>query len=246
MFEHAVLRPAPVRAWAVTLGLVGEVTLVACLVAVPLIWPELLPHRELMSWIAAPLPPPPPIKDAAIPHVRPAPRPGIHTGAIWYSPAAVPRVVLVLDEPPVDAPGVVGSRETTPGNGALRPLLDSAVRVDPPKRQADAAPAAVPNSGPAPVQQIQVSGTLEEARLVHRVEPVYPALARQARVSGTVELAGVIGTNGEIRELRVVSGPALLVQSALNAVRQWVYQPTLLGGKPVEVITTIRVIFRLN
>jgi protein TonB len=110
----------------------------------------------------------------------------------------------------------------------------------------EAAPASVPKSAPAPIQQVRVSGALQAARLIHRVEPVYPALARQARISGTVELAGVIGTNGQIRELRVVSGPALLVQPALDAVRQWIYQPTLLGGQPVEVITSISVIFRLN
>lgn len=243
MFEQAVLRPAPVRGWAVTLGFVGELTVVGCLLAIPVIFPQLLPRRQLMSWITAPLPPPPTIKDAVIPHVRPL-KPWIHSAPIWYAPAAVPQAVAVLDEPPVEAPGVLGGRESV-SNNALGPLLDSVVRVDAPKRQPEA-PAPAPQSGPAPVQQVRVSGALQAARLIHRVEPVYPILARQARVSGTVELAGVIGTNGQIRELRVLNGPALLVQTALDAVRQWIYQPTQLGGKPVEVITTISVIFRLN
>ncbi len=245
MFEKAVLRPAPVRGWAVTLGIVGELTVVGCLLAIPLLWPQLLPRRELMSWITAPLPPPPPIQDAAIPHVRPVKLLRIHSGAIFYAPASVARTEPVLDDPPADAPGVIGGRDTG-ANVALGPLLDSVVRVDAPKRQADAAPASAPQSAPATIQQVRVSGAVQAARLIHRVDPVYPMLARQARVSGTVELAGVIGTNGQIRELRVVSGPALLVQAAVDAVRQWVYQPTLLGGKTVEVITTISVIFRLN
>jgi protein TonB len=128
----------------------------------------------------------------------------------------------------------------------LSSIFGSAIRVDAPKRPAEAAPAPAPQSAPATIPQVRVSGALQAARLIRRVEPVYPVLARQARISGTVELAGVIGTSGQIRELRVVSGPALLVQSALDAVRQWIYQPTLLGGKPVEVITTISVIFRLD
>lgn len=244
MFEHTVLRPAPVRGWAVTLGFMGELTVVGCLLAIPLIWPQLLPRRELMSWITAPLPPPPPIKDVAIPHVQPA-KPGIHSGVIFYTPVAVPQVVPVLDEAPGDVPGVVGGRESGSPNPLLGPILDSVVRGDMPKRPAEAAPAPAPTA-PTPIQQVRVSGALQAARLIHRVEPVYPALARQARISGTVELAGVISTNGQIRELRIVSGPALLVQSALDAVRQWIYQPTLLGGKTVEVLTTISVIFRLN
>jgi len=72
------------------------------------------------------------------------------------------------------------------------------------------------------------------ARIVRRVEPVYPPLARQARISGTVKLTGVIGVDGRIRELQVVNGHPLLARVALEAVRQWVYEPTLLNGKPVN------------
>jgi protein TonB len=66
------------------------------------------------------------------------------------------------------------------------------------------------------------------------------------RVSGTVELVGVIATGGRIRELKLLSGNPLLAPAALEAVRQWVYEPTLLNGEPVELIATISVIFRLN
>lgn len=84
------------------------------------------------------------------------------------------------------------------------------------------------------------------ARLIKRVEPVYPALARQARISGTVELTGIIGTDGRIKELRVLRGHPLLAKAALDAVRQWIYEATLLNGEPVEVIAPITVTFRLN
>jgi protein TonB len=75
---------------------------------------------------------------------------------------------------------------------------------------------------------------------------VYPPLARQARIQGTVRLQAIIAKDGTIQSLEVVSGHPLLVQSALDAVRQWRYQPTLLNGEPVEVSTTVDVIFTLS
>jgi len=75
---------------------------------------------------------------------------------------------------------------------------------------------------------------------------VYPPLARQTRISGTVRLHAIIGKDGTIQQLEVLNGHPLLQQSALDAVRQWRYQPTLLNGEPVEVDTTIDVIFSLN
>jgi len=84
------------------------------------------------------------------------------------------------------------------------------------------------------------------ATLVSRVEPVYPVMAQQMHVSGTVELEALIGTDGRIRELKVKSGPPLLVRAAVDAVRQWLYEPTLLNGDPVEVIQPITVRFSLH
>ena len=75
---------------------------------------------------------------------------------------------------------------------------------------------------------------------------VTAALGRQARVSGTVRLQGIIGKDGSIQQLQVLSGPPLLINAALDAVRQWLYRPTLLNGEPVEVIAPIDVIFRLS
>ena len=79
-----------------------------------------------------------------------------------------------------------------------------------------------------------------------KVIPAYPPLARQARVSGTVQLIGVIAKDGTIQQLQVVGGHPLLVKAALDAVRQWIYRPTLLNGQAVEVIAPIDVIFTLG
>jgi protein TonB len=87
---------------------------------------------------------------------------------------------------------------------------------------------------------------VQAARLLNRVMPVYPPLARANRITGVVMLTAIISADGLIRELRVASGHPLLVPAAVQAVRQWTYRPTLLNGVPVEVITTIEVNFKLG
>jgi len=95
-------------------------------------------------------------------------------------------------------------------------------------------------------KRISVGGAVQQAMLTHRIEPGYPPLARQLRVSGQVHLRAIISTDGSIESLQVMDGHPLLVQSALDAVRQWHYQPTKLNGQPVEVETIITVIYALN
>jgi len=87
---------------------------------------------------------------------------------------------------------------------------------------------------------------VQNALLIRNPQPVYPQIAKSARISGTVELSAIIGEDGHIQELKVVSGHPLLRQAALDAVKQWVYKPTLLNEQPVKVSTTIDVIFTLS
>lgn len=98
---------------------------------------------------------------------------------------------------------------------------------------------------PAP-RQIRVGGNLQAANLIKRVTPIYPPLARSARAQGIVKFTAAIGKNGTIQNLQLISGPALLVKAASDAVKQWVYRPTLLNGEPVEVVTQIEVSFSLD
>lgn len=91
-----------------------------------------------------------------------------------------------------------------------------------------------------------VSESVQAAQLFHRVEPIYPPLAKQLRREGRVELHAIIGTDGTIQSLEVISGDPLLIRSALDAVREWRYHPTLLNGQPVEVETHITVIYSLS
>jgi len=87
---------------------------------------------------------------------------------------------------------------------------------------------------------------VEAAKLIFQVKPEYPPLAKMARIQGVVRLEAVIRTGGTIRNLRVLAGHPLLVKAAIDAVARWRYQPTLLNGDPVEVITEIDVNFTLE
>ena len=153
-----------------------------------------------------------------------------------------------------------------PGRGlAVRPAIIDFTNVEPdspPDEPAGSAGIGAPllvvlgPSGPAaptepakkPVNKrpLKLSEPVVAAQLISRIEPRYPPLARQLRLSGTVVLHAIIGRDGNINGLQVVSGSPYFVQAALEAVRQWRYRPTLLDGEPVEVETTITVIFNLQ
>ena len=91
-----------------------------------------------------------------------------------------------------------------------------------------------------------VSSGVMAGNLLTKTQPVYPAIAKAARISGTVVLQATISKTGSIENLHVVSGPAMLQQAAMDAVRTWKYKPYLLNGDPVEVDTKINVIYSLS
>ena len=105
---------------------------------------------------------------------------------------------------------------------------------------------AVPKFVPVTPQRVRISQGVTKGLLIHKQEPTYPPLARSARVQGEVVLSAVIDVNGQITNLQLVSGHPMLVPSAIEAVKPWRYKPYLLNGQPVEVETTITVIFTLS
>jgi TonB family protein len=95
-------------------------------------------------------------------------------------------------------------------------------------------------------KRTKLAGALQAAKLISRVNPEYPSQARGEKLQGTVHLHAIIGKNGSVRRLRVLNGTCSLAQSSFEAVKKWRYSPTTLFGQPIEVDTTIDVIFRLN
>jgi len=156
------------------------------------------------------------------------------------APKVIPKDVKIIREdaePDMSSVGMSGGVPGGVAGGSMGGVLGGVIggmggAPPPPKPK---------QSGP-----VRVGGNVQAARIINRIQPVYPPLARQTRISGTVRLHAIIGKDGTIQQLEVLSGHPLLQQAALDAVRQWRYQPTLLNGDAVEVDTTIDVIFSLN
>jgi protein TonB len=150
------------------------------------------------------------------------------------APTRIPKDIKMVAEreaPPSTGFGVAGMEGLGGGGvpGAFAGLSNGGPKVQ----------AAVP-------KKINISGGVAQGMLLQKTTPVYPPIAKAARVSGTVVLQATISKSGTIENLRVISGPAMLQQSALDAVRTWRYRPYLLNAEPVEVETTVNVVFTLG
>jgi protein TonB len=162
-------------------------------------------------------------------------------------PSAIPREAVVIQDPEfvptADEVTVVGGTGGLGGSGGS--VIDSVL-----SRVRDTPPPPPPVEGHKeevkPIKRITVGGNVQTAKLISGPAPVYPPLARQARISGVVRLAAVISRDGSIMDLRAVSGHPLLVPAAMAAVERWVFRPTYLNGEPVEVATQIDVNFTLQ
>ena len=152
------------------------------------------------------------------------------------SPADLSREALEARAKQAAAGGVPGGY----AGGVIGGIIGSVPTGPPPPPP----PVKVENS--AVPQRIRVGSNVQAAKLIRQPKPIYPPLAKQARISGHVILNAIIGKDGAIQNLTVASGHPLLVPAAMEAVKQWVYQPTLLNGEPAEVMTQIDVNFALS
>ncbi len=217
-----------------------QILLIGVLVLLPLVFTEALPKQQLMTFLVAPPPPPPPPPPpAATPEIKVVKKmtTDLDNGEL-RTPTKIPKKIQMIkeDEPPPSA-GVAGVVGGVPGGvpgGAIGGVLGSVI---------NSTPTAVPKV--ATPQRVRVSQGVSQGLLIHQVKPSYPPLARQARIQGTVVLQAVIGKDGSIQGLKVMSGHPMLAPAALEAVKQWKYKPYYLNGEPVEVDTTINVNFTL-
>jgi periplasmic protein TonB len=217
-----------------------QILLIGVLVLLPLVFTEALPKQQLMTFLVAPPPPPPPPPPpAATPEIKVVkPRQTDLDNGELRTPTKIPKKVAMIkeDEPPPST-GVAGVVGGVPGGvpgGAMGGVLGGIIGNT---------PTVVPKA--ATPTRIRVSQGVSQGLLVHQVRPVYPALARQARIQGTVVLQAVISKDGSIEGLHLVSGHPMLAPAAIDAVKQWKYKPYFLNGEPVEVETTINVNFTL-
>jgi protein TonB len=162
------------------------------------------------------------------------------------APKSVPKDIANIVEdttlPPPSSGVIGGVQGGLPGGqlGAFGNILGAVPSAAPPPPPIKEVPKA------ATPQRIRVGGNVIQANLTKKITPTYPPLAKQARIQGTVRFTAIIGKDGSIQNLQLISGHPLLVESARQAVTQWQYKPTLLNGEPVEVVTTIDVNFTLS
>ena len=238
MFEQSILIDnRPNRPWSLLASLSAELLVVSALVVIPLIYGDHLPD---FHWHVVTVGPPvqrvqqPVQQQASSGPTRPA---FDHFPRVWnrLPTAHVSQPAASGPVMPDAPPGLVGITGEGPGSGPL--VFGTAINIKPPVTYTKEKPP----SGP-----IHVSSGVQMAKLLKQVIPTYPQLAKTARISGVVHLVGIISKDGTIRNLQLISGHPLLANAALEAVRQWVYRPTLLSGEPVEVICPIDVNFTLS
>ncbi|HZU24337.1 MAG TPA: energy transducer TonB [Bryobacteraceae bacterium] len=221
-----------------------ELAVVGVLLLLPLIYGQRLPLLPVTK-VEVYLPPKPADPPPLQPHHQFVPAPHQFIGHTLIAPSRIPPHPVILEgEPEIPGGAIVSSGPPTGTSGFGVASLFSSKGMLPPAPEPPKAPTVATPA--APHHPVRVSAGVEEAKRIAFVMPVYPAIARTARIQGTVELLGVISKDGTIESLRVVSGHPMLVQAALDAVRQWRYRPTTLNGEPVEVIAPITVNFTLQ
>jgi protein TonB len=222
-------------------SLIVHAAILCAIVVVPLVFANTLPLDPIISFVIdppnPPVPPPPPAppaKSAA------APKRDVILAPLKSVPDRIPAGIPPTEDAPVDIgidrviqPIGDSAHSTAAFATALESLIESAPEFPPP---------------PPPPKRIPVpvGGNLQESKLIYRVDPVYPELALRAHVSGSVVLEAVVDEEGNVANLKVLSGHPILVAAAVEAVKQWKYSPTVLNGEPVPVLATVTVVFRFR
>ncbi len=239
MFEQTFVnaRQNTKKPFTILLSILLQVFVICLLILIPLVYTQALPNAQLRSMLTAPapprvLPPKPPV-EMKVQRTLVARR---------FSALLAPKVIppRVNDLREIAAPPDFAVQDSVgEPNGATDTVMRGVI-ASVPEPPAPAPPMKAKSHGP-----IRVGTGVAEANLIRKVMPVYPPLAKSARVQGTVEFTAIISKQGTIENLQLVRGHPLLVQAARDAVLQWRYRPTLLNGQPVEVVTDIIVNFTL-
>jgi protein TonB len=224
------------RRWTTLISFTVQAGAVGCLFLLPMVYTEALPRLAMLAPLLAPAP----LLAAPPPQTHPTPASSAQSnlmGNRLMSPTRIPTTVTMLAEttppPPMDplAAGVSHGVGAPNGRGTVLDSVFGSDQVLPP---------------PPPAFHQPAVSRMMEGNLVHRVQPDYPLLARQIRVQGRVVLLAMISREGTIEDLQILSGHPMLVQAAVEAVRQWRYRPYVLNGEPVEVETQVTVNFVLS
>jgi len=223
--------------WPKLVSLVIEVSAIGLLVLAPLLYTEGLPKQLIVGVLSCPSPP---VGRAPAQTVREQPRTVREKinleDKVLREPSRIPlKTEMFDDEPSVAGPPSLDRLVGGGSDGVPNAVITEIARSVPPTVVKLAAP-----------QKLRVSSGVAAGMLIYQRNPIYPRLAAQARIQGTVVLEAVIAKDGAVHDLHVISGHPMLVEAAMEAVRQWRYRPYLLNDEPVEVDTQINVNFTLS
>ena len=238
MFEDSLVESAERLAccrnpWSTVISFAAQILVGGILVLLSLIYTEALPSQKATTILEQPprtAAPPRPVLASSVSHNSRS------DGSVLISPQEIAKTIAIDRD------------QAMPGNSG--PTSGFGIPNGVPGESSDNALAEVLRTLPvaalkAAPAKVHVSSGVAQGLLIRQVKPEYPALARQARIQGTVVLQAVIGKDGTVQNLRVVSGHPMLAAAAIDAVRQWLYRPYYLNGEPVEVDTQINVNFAL-
>src|SRR5205807_3521888 len=194
--------------------------------------------------LVAPPPPPPPAPAAAIVKAH-APKRVFMTDGKLVAPTVIPREIADIKEAPLEPDNLGGAAGGVPGGvpggqmggvlgGVIGGVLNTAAKPVSP-------PPSVKPKGP-----IRVGGHVRPPKIIVKVQPEYPPLARQVHIQGQVQIDAVLDEQGNVVEMKVVSGPPLLYQAALDALKKWKYEPTYLNDQPIAVQMIVTITFQLG
>lgn len=251
MFESSVVPTAPRgrRSALLSVSTALQLGLIAAAVIIPMAHVSALPPVKLV-----PRPPMPRLdRIKLVPMDESLKRVAMAAGARVQvfqrreitAPTTVPNkpaARIVDDVGPMPAGFIPGGDPT--GVPGLSPTFDPHQRTAAPPPQAPKPPAQTAKA--TETTRVRVGGNVRQPKLIHEVRPVYPPLARQARIQGVVKINAIVSRDGAVQSLQVAGGHPLLLAAAMDAVRQWRYEPTLLNGEPVEVVLVVDVNFRLS
>lgn len=240
MFEDSLVESAgKIRTktgWTTTASVLVQCAIVGVLVLLPLIFTEALPKGQLNAFLLAPPPPPPPPPPPAAP-VHVVKRVSEVVNGELRTPSKIPKKIekVVEDEaPPPATAGVIGGVVGGVPGGTVGGVIGGLAQSTAP-----------PPSVARPAGPKKVSSGVMEGNLIKKIDPPYPSMAKIAHIQGDVVLQATISKQGTIENLRGISGHPILIQAAMEAVRQWRYRPYELNSEPVEVETTVTVRFHM-
>jgi protein TonB len=232
------------RTLKVFISVVTHVVVISIPILLGLFFTDTINIKQFAATLlVAPPPPPPPPPPATAAIVKTVTKPRFMTSGKLYAPTVIPKEIAEIKEAPLEPDSIGGVAGGVPGGvpggqmggvlgGVIGGVLNTAAK-----------PVAPPSGKAAP---IRVGGRVRPPKPIVQVKPEYPTLARQARIQGQVQIDAVLDEQGNVVEMKIVSGPPLLYQAALDALRKWKYEPTYLNDQPIAVQMIVTITFVLG